>query len=272
VSAPEPLRVAVVGAGGRLGRFACGLLERSDGFVVAARLGRSDALEAALRASEAALGLDLTAAGCGARHGLTMLAAGVRPVIGTSGVTPDEVAELDRRARELELGGLVVPNFSLGMALLVEAAERLAPWFDAVEIVELHHAGKRDAPSATALDAARRLAAARTPPTASPAGPGAPDELAASARGHREAGVPIHALRLPGAPARQTIELGSEAEAVRLEHEARGPAAYAPGILLALRHAASATGVRSGLRHALDASGPRAPQDRNRRGRLHAEP
>jgi len=221
------LRVALVGAGGRMGRFATELLRASEGFELVAGLGRESDLGAALARTRAHVGLDLTVAGWGARHAGLMLEAGIRPVVGTSGVTPEEVAALDRRARELGLGGLVVPNFCLGMVRLQELAVRLAREFPCVEIVETHREGKKDAPSGTALDTARRLEAGGARP------------------------VRIHSLRLPGATARHEIVLGSEGEELRLEHGARGLEAYGPGILRALRYAASAGGIACGLDHAL---------------------
>lgn len=222
-----PLRVVLVGASGRMGRFAAGLLRGDAGFVLVAELDRGADLVAELGRARADVGLDLTVAGRGALHGELLLAAGVRPVIGTSGVTPGEVAVLDRQARELGLGGLVVPNFSLGMVRLQQAAVLAVRDFPHVEIVETHHDGKQDAPSGTALDTARRLEAAGARP------------------------VPIHSLRLPGVPARHEIVMGGAGETLRLEHAARGLEAYGPGILRALAYVTTARGVACGLEHAL---------------------
>jgi 4-hydroxy-tetrahydrodipicolinate reductase len=222
------LRVALIGAGGRMGRFVTEVLGASEGFELVAALGRGDDLERELARCDARVGLDLTGAGLGALHGRLLLAAGIRPVIGTSGVTPDEASELDRRARAAGLGGLVVPNFSLGMVRLQQLATRLASEFPHVEIVETHHAGKRDAPSGTARDTALRLEAA----------------------GARR--VAIHSLRLPGVFARQEVVFGGTGETVVLRHDCLGPAAFGPGILRALEHAATAVGVTCGLEHALD--------------------
>lgn len=226
----DPVRVALVGASGRMGRFACELLERERGFALVARLGRADDLERALRACEAEVGLDLTVAGLGARHGRTMLEAGLRPVIGTSGVLEEERGELDALARRLGLGGLVVPNFSLGMLLLQRAALELARHWSAVEIVEVHHARKKDAPSGSALDTRRRLEPARPP--------GAPP-------------IPIHSLRLPGARAHQELVFGAPGETLTLRHDTSSDECYAAGLLAALRYAARADGVACGLEHAL---------------------
>lgn len=217
-------RVAVVGAGGRMGRFACELLAGQADFELAARLGREVALANALRECGAELALDLTTAGLGAAHARLFLECGLRPVIGTSGVTRAETAELDRLSRARGLGGIVVPNFSLGMAALQRAAEELVRTFPEVAIVELHHAGKKDAPSGTALDTRERL-------------------LAKGAR----APLPIQSVRLPGLYAHQEIHFGAAGERLLLRHDMHSPEAFAPGLLAALRFARSAVGVGFGL-------------------------
>lgn len=223
------LRIAVVGARGRLGAFAAEHYARSPGFELVARLGRDDDLAAVLGSCGAQVALDATEAGLGARHARIMLEHGVRPLVGTSGVSPEDAAELDRLARRAGLGGLVVPNFALGMTLLQRAAEEIARHMRDVEIVELHHPRKKDAPSGTAADTALRIAEA--------AGRSTP--------------VPVHSVRLPGLYAHQEVLFGAAGETLLLRHDMHTPAAFGPGLLLAARHCASAQGVAVGLRHAL---------------------
>jgi 4-hydroxy-tetrahydrodipicolinate reductase len=182
-----------------------------------------------VRAANAALALEATRAGLGFAHARTLLECGVRPLVATSGVTPEENEALDAQARELGLGGLVVPNFSLGSWLLLKLAEEAARAFPEVEIVELHHAQKRDAPSGTALETARRLRAARGDA--------------------RE--VPIHSVRLSGLYAHQAVLFGAPGETLTLRHDMLGPEAFVPGVLAGLRHVAQATGVARGIEHAL---------------------
>lgn len=259
------LRVLVVGAGGRMGAWAVRLLRDTPGFRVVAEVGGGDDLAAVAGECGAAVGLELTVAGLGARHARTLLEAGVRPVVGTSGVTSEEVEQLDLLARERGLGGLVVPNFCLGVALLNRAAVEAARVLPSVEIVETHHPEKRDAPSGTALDTARRIAAAR-PDENDPGYDSAnePDddsedergpEPAPPARGHARAGVPIHSLRLPGVLARHEVHFGAPGERLVLTHEATDRRAFGPGLLLALRHALTAKGVACGLEAALPRHG-----------------
>lgn len=223
-------RVAVVGASGRMGSFAVRLLAAAPEFDVVAKLERGDDLGAALVESGAELGLDLTVAGLGTRHGHVMLEHGVRPVIGTSGVSLEDNRELDAAARRLELGGLVVPNFSLGVVLMQRFCEEAVLHLRRAEIVETHHERKRDAPSGTALDTAERMAAAL---------------------GVEASAFPIHSIRLPGPHSNQEVVFGGEGELLRIAHETYSIESFGPGILTALRHARTAKGIARGLGAAL---------------------
>lgn len=226
------LSVLVVGASGRLGRVLCPWLESSSEFELVARVGRDDDLVRTLEAHRGVLGLELTIAGQGFDHAVAMLRAGVRPVVGTSGVSAEQVGELNALALELDLGGIVVPNFSLGMANLQESAERIAAsGFDSIEIIETHHPEKRDSPSGTALDTQRRLRAVRD-----------------------DRPVSIESLRVADAPATQTIRFHTAGEQLELTHRALSREAYLPGVRAALLFAATATGVAHGLRAAIGAS------------------
>lgn len=227
--------VVVIGAEGRLGRHACALIEGHRRFQVVARLTRGGWDEGDLRACGAQLGLDLTVAGLGAAHGRMLLRAGLRPVIGTSGVGPEETAELDATAREVGLGGLVVPNFSAGSWLLQRAAEEAARFYPRSEIVESHHEQKRDAPSGTARETAERMAAARGVDV---------DE-----------DIPIHSLRLPGVLANQEVVFGGRGEVLRLRHETYGLECYDAGLLSALRYAEDAVGIGRGIGLAFERHG-----------------
>lgn len=228
---PEPIRVAVVGAGGRMGSYALRLLETEPGYRVVARIEQGDDLGTALAQSEPEVGLDLTVAGLGLRHGLTMLEHGVRPVIGTSGISLDENRELDAAARRRGLGGLVVPNFSLGVWLMQRFCDQSVRHLERAAIIETHHEAKRDAPSGTALDTAQRMAA----------------EL-----GIDPGAFPIHSLRLPGPHSNQEVVFGGRGEVLRIAHETYSIECFGPGILAALRYARSAQGVGRGLGLALE--------------------
>jgi 4-hydroxy-tetrahydrodipicolinate reductase len=233
----EPnLRVAVVGATGRMGKFACDLVERASGFTLVARLTSADDLDRALRAARAEVALDVTRAGLGYEHAARMIALGIRPLVGTSGVGLDETKALDEAARARGIGGLVVPNFSLGMCLLQRAAVEAARAFEHAEIIEMHHERKKDAPSGTALDTQERMLAAR------------------SAADVPIRDVPIHSVRLPGLYAHQVVVFGAMGETYTLRHDMSGPEGFGPGILLGLRYVATAVGVGRGIALAFDAA------------------
>jgi len=224
------LRVAVVGAGGKLGAFACRILENDARFEIVARLRSADDVDGTLRAARADVVFESTVAGLGARHARLALRAGSRPLVATSGINEAEARELDGLARELGLGGLYAPNLSRGMWLLQSAAEAIARHVGAFEIVELHHDKKRDAPSGTAADTARRLESVRRE-----VDPGS------------TARAPIHSVRLPGLLAHQEILFGAPGELVTLRHDAFGHDAYGPGILAGLAYVASASGFGTGI-------------------------
>jgi 4-hydroxy-tetrahydrodipicolinate reductase len=214
-----------------MGRFAGELLERSSEFELVARLEREHDLATVVERTRPEVALDVTVAGLGFQHGRILLESGVRPLIGTSGVTIEETRALDVLARERGLGGLVVPNFSLGMCLLQQAALDAARVFERCEIIEMHHERKRDAPSGTALDTAERLRRV--------AGSGVRD-------------VPIHSVRMPGLYAHQLVIFGSAGETYTLRHDMSGPEGFAEGIQVALRYVATAVGVERGLAVALE--------------------
>lgn len=223
----SPLPVLLIGASGRLGTHADALLARTDGFEVVARLGHGEVTEDHIRRTGALVGLEMTAAGLGLLHGQALLEAGVRPVVATSGLTESDVAMLNKRSRELELGGLVVPNFSLGMWLMQKAAAEFAQHYDRAEIVESHHIGKRDAPSGSSLQTRERMA------------------RQCGAKDASE--IPIHSLRLPGVLANQEVVFGGPGEVLKITHETFSMEAYDAGIVAALRYAAEARGVARGI-------------------------
>jgi 4-hydroxy-tetrahydrodipicolinate reductase len=224
------LRIAVIGASGRLGSKACEWIEAAEDLSLVARVHASMNLVDALRDARPDVALDVTHAPLGLAHGLAMLECGVRPVIGTSGVDAAQTAELDGAARAAKLGGIVVPNFSLGVWLMQQAAELAARHMPRFEVIEMHHERKLDAPSGTAVHSAERLA-----------------EIA----GLDPASVPIHSVRLPGAFSNQEIVFGAEGEWLRLRHETYGLECFATGLLASLRYAATAVGIARGLGPAL---------------------
>ena len=172
------------------------------------------------------------------------LAAGVRPVIGTSGITTETTEAIRSACDASGLGAVVAPNFALGAVILMHLSTIAARYFDSAEIIELHHDRKVDAPSGTALQTARLMRAARGSDFVHPE----PQlEHIPGARGASEGGVGLHSVRLRGLVASQEVILGGEGQWLTLRHDTSGRDTYKPGIVLAIREVMQRTGLVVGL-------------------------
>jgi 4-hydroxy-tetrahydrodipicolinate reductase len=172
------------------------------------------------------------------------LRAGVATVIGTSGLSAKQCAELGRLAEKSGIGVAVVPNFAVGAVLLIHFARLASRYFGAAEIIELHHDGKVDAPSGTAMATAEAMTQARGEPFA-------PDRTTMhtldAARGGEVGGVRVHSVRLPGFVGHQEVLFGGPGQVLTLRHDATSREAYVPGVLLAVRAIREHRGLVYGL-------------------------
>ncbi|MFQ5996040.1 MAG: 4-hydroxy-tetrahydrodipicolinate reductase [Dehalococcoidales bacterium] len=166
---------------------------------------------------------------------------GVNLVIGTTGLTKDELSEIDRLAKANKVGAVVAPNFALGAVLMIHLAKTAAKYLDYAEIIELHHHLKVDAPSGTALATAKAMAAARGKPFLQPAG------KASNSRGEVVEGATIHSVRLPGLMAHQEVILGGPGQTVSIRHDTINRECYMPGVMLAIREVVKRQGLTYGL-------------------------
>lgn len=161
------------------------------------------------------------------------IAYGVRPVVGTTGLSPEKIQDLAEFADKASTGCLIIPNFSIGMVLLQQAAIQASQYFDHVEIIELHHNQKADAPSGTAIQTAQLLAEmgkSFNPPTVTET------EKLAGARGSlADEGIRIHSIRLPGLIAHQEVIFGAAGQIYTLRHDTSDRSCYMPGVLLSIR-------------------------------------
>jgi 4-hydroxy-tetrahydrodipicolinate reductase len=249
------LGVAVIGASGRMGSAACAAVEAAGDLHLAARLGRGDEgrLAELVTASGAGVAVELSTPDAAPGHVGALVASGVHVVVGTTGW---DAAALQRVREQVAAapegtGVLVAPNFALGAVLLMRFAAVAAPFFESVEVVELHHPDKLDAPSGTAVHTARAVAAAR----AAAGAPPPPDATAGGldgARGARVDGVRVHSVRLRGLTASQEVLLGSPGETLSLRHDATGSSSFVPGLLEAVRRVGRHPGLTVGLEHYLD--------------------
>lgn len=229
----HPLRAAVSGARGRVGREIVAALRATDGVECVAEIDLGDDLSAALRAGTADVLVDFSVPTAALGNALTAVEHGVRPVVGTTGMGGTAVEELRGRCALAGLGGCVIPNFALGAALLMWLAELCAGHFESCEIIESHHPGKLDAPSGTALRTAERLLAARGGRPFTHADP--TTETLAGTRGGSLGGAAVHSLRLLGPVADQTVLFGALGQTLSLEHRTTSRAAFVPGVLAAGR-------------------------------------
>ncbi len=244
------LRVVVAGAGGRMGREACVAVDAAEDLVLHARVGRGDDLSAALDGADVLV--DLSVPDVSPGHVSAAVAAGVHAVVGTTGWDDDRLAALrEQLAGRPGVGVLIAPNFSVGALLVADFAVRAARFFPSVEVVELHHPDKVDAPSGTAVRTARRIAAARRDAGMADA-PDATTSSLPGARGADVDGVPVHAVRLRGLVAHQEVLLGGPGEYVTLRHDSLDRSSFMPGVLLGVREVVSRPGLTVGLEHWLD--------------------
>jgi 4-hydroxy-tetrahydrodipicolinate reductase len=184
-----------------------------------------------------------------AAHARAALERGIRPVIGSTGLGAQDLEALRALAAERRVGAVVAPNFALGAVLMMEFARIAGRFFPHVEIIELHHDRKRDAPSGTALKTARLVAESRP---AAPAPAAAEEELVPGARGGVADGVRVHSVRLPGLHAHQEVLFGGPGQVLTLRHDSLGEESFMPGLLLAVRRVGELDGLVHGLEHLLD--------------------
>jgi len=244
------VKVAVFGAAGRMGRQVCDAVEAADGLEVVARIDVGQDPKLAVEAG-AQVAVDFTNPEATLGNIEFCVANGIHVVVGTSGFGPDKVATVEELvAAAPGVGVLVAPNFSLGAVLMMKFAAQASAFFESVEIIELHHPNKLDAPSGTALRTAQLIAEARG---ASGVGP-SPDATAEDADHHRGGkvdDVTIHSVRLRGLIAHQEVLLGGIGETLTIRHDSLDRASFMPGVLLGVREVTGHPGLTVGLEHYL---------------------
>jgi 4-hydroxy-tetrahydrodipicolinate reductase len=168
---------------------------------------------------------------------------GVNLVIGTTGLTADDLAEIDQLTKAHKVGAVVAPNFALGAILMIHLAKVIAKYLDYAEIIELHHHQKADAPSGTALATAKAMATARGKPFHYPS---AQKEIS-SCRGKLVENVSVHSVRLPGLMAHQEIIFGGAGQTLSIRHDTTSRECYMPGVILAIKEVVKHQGLVYGL-------------------------
>ena len=234
VGAASPLHTGT-DAGELAGVGPCGVLIESD-------------LAALLAEARPDVMIDFTTPEAVKGNAILALEAGVRPVIGSTGLSPADLDELRALTEAKGLGALVAPNFAIGALLMMEFAARAAKYFDHAEVIELHHNQKLDAPSGTAFKTVEAMAqvqarfgATNVPET----------EKLEGVRGGEYAGIRVHSVRLPGMLAHQEVLFGGLGQVLTIRHDAMSRECYMPGVLLGVREVMRLSGLTYGLEHVL---------------------
>lgn len=243
----SPTPIILAGAGGRMGREAIrALTEATDTYLVGALTHRSglgqdagtlvglpslgillrnQVSEVLAHAQPGTVWVDLSPAESAYAHACLALEKHLPVVIGSTGLSPEQISNLRQFARVQQTGVLLAPNFSIGALLLMRFTQQARQYFDWVEIIELHHEKKRDAPSGTALKTAELIAEQ---------GPFQHENEPHPARGMLVHGIPVHSVRLPGLLAHQEVIFGAEGQTLSLRHDSTHRNSFMPGLLLAI--------------------------------------
>jgi 4-hydroxy-tetrahydrodipicolinate reductase len=246
----ETVRVAVLGAAGRMGRQVCQAVEEAEGLTLAARLDVGDDI-GSLTSAAVDVAVDFTTPDAVMGNLQHCIGAGIHTVVGTTGLSAERLATIGGWLAESPgVGCVVAPNFGIGAVLMMRFAQLAAPWFESVEIVELHHPDKADAPSGTAARTAELVAEARAGADLPPP-PDATVSALPGARGAVVDGVAVHAVRLRGLVAHQEVLFGHNGETLTLRHDSFDRSSFMPGVVLAVREVGRRPGLTVGLEHLL---------------------
>ena len=242
--------MGVLGARGKVGTEVVRGVEAADDLELVAALDVDDPLEA-LREAGAEAVVDFTHPDAVMANLEFCIGAGIHAVVGTTGFDAERLATVEGWLADApEVGVLIAPNFSIGAVLMMRFATEAAPFFESVEVVELHHPDKVDAPSGTARRTAELIAAARRDAGLS-AVPDATSTGLEGARGATVDGIHVHGLRVRGLVAHQEVLLGGAGETLTIRHDSLDRVSFVPGVLTGLRAVGDRPGLTVGLEHVL---------------------
>ncbi|MCI9887275.1 4-hydroxy-tetrahydrodipicolinate reductase [Micrococcales bacterium 31B] len=243
------IKVAVLGARGRMGTASVKAIEDAPGLELVAALGRGDSLDDAAGADVL---VDFTVPEVTEANVLWAIERGIHCVVGTTGWDAESLGRVSAALEQHpEVGVLIAPNFALGAVLAMTFAAKAAKYFESAEVIELHHPDKKDAPSGTARHTAAAIAAARRDAGLGPV-PDATDTGIEGARGADVDGVRVHAVRLRGLVAHEEILFGQVGEQFTIRHDSFDRVSFMPGVVLSCRDIARHPGLVVGLENYLD--------------------
>lgn len=267
--ADERIKVAVIGAQGRMGREVVKMVLEDESLQLVAAVspssgpvdagifaGKPDTgvivsstLEQALSRVKADVLVDFTVPQAAYAHTKMSIEHGVRPVIGTTGCTPEQITQLDELCKQKGIGGLIAPNFSIGAILMMKFAAEASKYLPHVEIIEYHGDQKLDAPSGTSIKTAELISQVRQELRQ---GNPKEEEVIEGARGGYYNGFRIHSVRLPGVFAQQEVVFGGYGQTLKIRHDSYDRAGYMPGVNVAVKKVMTYTGLIYGFEHIMD--------------------
>lgn len=239
------IKTIINGSNGKMGKTVQAAISNEPDLELVATLGRNDNLAATIQKTKADIVIDFTLPDCVFNNTKTIIENSARPIIGTSGLNLTQIEELKVACEKKSIGGVIAPNFSLGAVLMMKYAKDAAKYLSNVEIIEMHHQQKVDAPSGTAKKTAEMMAEVNNNMSK--------NKVSADnhARGLIHQGIPIHSVRLPGIFAHQTVIFGGTGETLTIRHDSMDRNAMMPGVFLACRKAMDLNHLVYGLEHLL---------------------
>lgn len=239
------INIIVNGHRGKMGQEAVCAIEAAPDLHLVGTADVGDDIVALIQTSKAQVVLDFTRADAVYNNSKLIISAGAHPVIGTTGLTVEQIQELKILCNAKKLGGLIIPNFSIGAVLMMKYAQDAARYFPDVEIIELHHNQKQDSPSGTAMRTAAMIAENRN--TKNKVFDIDTKEIIPGARGALAYDIPIHSVRLSGLVAHQEVIFGGEGETLILRHDSIHRQSFMPGVCLACKKVVELDSLLEGL-------------------------
>ena len=239
------IKVAVIGARGRMGSEVVKAVNEAKDLELVAQLDLGDSLDALLT-SGAAVAVDFTTPDSVMANLEFLISHNINAVVGTTGFDDARIAKIKAALANSKSGVLIAPNFAIGAVLMMEFATKAAKYFESAEIIELHHPNKVDAPSGTAARTAELMSAARKE-AGLPAMPDATSNSLAGARGATVGDIPVHSVRVRGLVAHQEVLLGGIGETLSIRHDSIDRVGFMPGVLLGVRKVVTHPGLTFGL-------------------------
>lgn len=245
------MKVAVLGAKGRMGTETVAAIESSGDLTLSSALDLGDSLEQLVKTGTEVI-VDFTHPESVMKNLEYAISNGIHVVVGTTGFDDKKLAVLkELLAKNPKVGALIAPNFGLGAVLMMQFSQTAAKYFESVEIIELHHANKVDAPSGTAIRTAEMITDARKQSKKS-AMPDASKTIIPGARGAKVGDVPIHSVRSHGYVAHQEVIFGDAGETLSIRHDSINRAGFMPGVLIGIRNVAKHPGLTVGLENYME--------------------